>query len=223
MSRRPIRSANGRPKNTLSVLVIPSAGTRGAKLHDGMSRAARGFSFSWAVIELWWLHRIVRKEYLRVALSHDLNAANEQYVERCARAIILTPSFDSHLYSRTGLWIFALIEHFESRPLGAVLLPNPRGEKSPTWSNAMMTRKMNVKCFVNTDAGYASLGISRLQRINRGRRSKSHRLPFRGCLSYRERGYQNLRDSDNGITFHWADSLTYLRSQPKILTNGHAL
>lgn len=97
-----IRSANGWPQNTLSVLVIPDTGTRGAKLHDRVSRAARGFRFSWAVIELWWLHRIVRKEYLRVALSHDLKAANEQCVPRCARAMIHTPPFDSHLYLRTG-------------------------------------------------------------------------------------------------------------------------
>jgi hypothetical protein len=93
LSGRSIRSTNVRPENTLSVLVIPNAGTSSAKLHDRVSDAARGFSFSWAVIELWWLHRIVRKEYLRVALSHDLNAA-EPYAERCTAAIILTPSFD---------------------------------------------------------------------------------------------------------------------------------
>lgn len=134
MSGRSIRSINGRPKNTRSVLVIPNAGTRGAKLHDRVSRAARGFSFSWAVIELRWLRRIVRKEYLRVALSHDLNAANQQYVERCARAIILTPLLDSHLYSRTGLWNFE--ENAEiAVSLGS--LPGSEGRRTPHCSSAL--------------------------------------------------------------------------------------
>ena len=69
-----IRSPIGRRKNNLSVLLIPNAGTCGAKLRDRVNCAARGFSLPGTVIKLRWLRRIVRKKYLRFALSHNLNA-----------------------------------------------------------------------------------------------------------------------------------------------------
>jgi len=86
-------------QNNLSVLLIPHAGTCGAKLHDRVSGAPRGFSLSGAVVELRWLCRVVRKENLRFALSHNWPATSEQYVQRCARAPVRADRAVNFLWS----------------------------------------------------------------------------------------------------------------------------